>query len=274
MFKIFKDSFHITNDCIILAIPLIIFMSILGWFLNYTVNGADTVPKIVLGGVTLLVMASGFLSSWLYMCKKAIHMSKKIIVFDKDRAKSLWTLILTLPRGIGRLFLPNLSVIGIYIILYGILIFISCQAVNAIEPTFDTNALWLNFDKFSTGSKIINDVNSLSIKELVPIACWHFIMIAGSLAIGYITMLWLPEIVYSEKNAFKALGNSIYKVFSNFKHTFLVYLYITILITAVMILTTSLMYNPLLYFFTLILYYYLLVYIIVLIFTYYEYEFK
>ena len=118
MFKLFKDSFNTTNDCIILATPLIIFMAILGWFFRFTLAGADTVPKLILGGVTLLVMASGFLSAWLYMCKKTIRLSKKIVIFDKDRARAFGTLILSLPKGLGKLFLPMLGVIGIYIILF------------------------------------------------------------------------------------------------------------------------------------------------------------
>ncbi len=273
MFKLFKNSFNITNDCIILATPLIIFMSILGWFCKFTLTGADTVTKLILGGITLLIMASGFLSAWLYMCKKTIQLSKKIVIFDSDRARAFGTLVLSLPKGIGRLFLPMIGVIGIYIILFGILFFITGFIINHIYPSFDPEILGLHIDRLVTSNEILKEFNELAIEDLPPFIYWYIITLLGGFVLNFITMLWIPEIVYNEKNAFKALFNSIKKNFQNLPKTLFLYLFITVLITFVTVSSAFLMFNPLLYFIVLILYYYFLVYIVVLLFTYYEQTF-
>jgi hypothetical protein len=110
MFKFLKNSFNVTNDCIILAAPLIVFLSILSWYYNYVLSCADAMAKLLLGGVTLVVMSCAFLSAWLYMSKKVISLSSRIFVFDRDRAKALLNVILSSPKGIGKLCLPVLFV--------------------------------------------------------------------------------------------------------------------------------------------------------------------
>lgn len=273
MFKLFINSFKTTNDCIILATPLIIFMSILGWFFNYTVAGADTIPKIILGGVTLLVMTSGFLSAWIYMAKKAIQLSRKIIIFDKDRSRALKTLVLSLPKGIGRLFLPMLGVIGIYLIIYGTIFSLITIIITHLSPEFDPEILGLHLSQLVTSNEIIKEINELSIEELAPFVYWHILTMFSVFIVNFITILWIPEIVYAQKNAFKALWNAIVKNITNFPKTCLLYICISILIALITILSTILMFNPILYFIVLILYYYFLVYIVVLLFSYYEQAF-
>ena len=100
MLKLFKNSFKQTNDCIILATPLIIFLSILSWYFSYASSTVDNIPKLILAGITIFVMAAGFFSAWFYMVKKTLKFSNKLYVFDKDRAKAFWNLIFSLPKGI------------------------------------------------------------------------------------------------------------------------------------------------------------------------------
>jgi hypothetical protein len=120
MFKLLKESFYVTNDCIILATPLIVFLSIGSWYYNYLLASADAIAKIILGGITLLIMTCAFLSAWLYMSKKVIALSNKIFVFDRDRAKALLNIILSSPKGIGKLCIPIL-----FVILTSLLIFVA-----------------------------------------------------------------------------------------------------------------------------------------------------
>ena len=106
MLKLFKKNFKTTNDCIILAAPLIIFISLLRLYLVYAVDSVDSTTKLIWGIVTAIIMLSGFLSAWLYLTKKVIALSKKIFIFDKDRVKALGYLTMTLSKGVGRLILP------------------------------------------------------------------------------------------------------------------------------------------------------------------------
>lgn len=269
MFKLIKNSFIMTNDCIILATPLIIFLSLLGWYFDYAANTVDNAPKLILATTTLLVMTSGFASAWLYMVKKTITLSKKVFIFDKERVKALWFLLASLPKGIGRLFLPIIGVIAIYLLIY-LLMF---SGINVLVSKIAGS---INLDSFSfqtimlSSKELINEVNELTDDEIIIINYWYLLTFIGSSIISFITLLWIPEIVYNEKNCFKALFNSIKKVFINFKNSITLFCYITAIILLLTILNTFLMFSPMLYFFVLLLYYYFLVYIIVLLFTYYD----
>ena len=143
-----------------------------------------------------------------------------------------------------------------------------------IYPSFDPEILGLHIDQLVTSNEILKEFKELAIEDLPPFVYWYAITIIGSFILNFITMLWIPEIVYNEKNAFKALFNSIKKNFQNLPNTLILYLYIAFLITFITLLSAVLMFNPFLYFIVLILYYYFLVYIVVLLFTYYEQTFK
>lgn len=272
MLKLLKNSFKQTNDCIILATPLIIFLSILSWYFSYASSTVDNIPKLILAVITIFVMAVGFFSAWFYMVKKTLKFSNKLYVFDKDRAKAFWNLILSLPKGIGKLFLPFLGIIAISTIIYGIIITIVTYFVWKYIGT-------INLDFFSaknlmvSSQELIDEISQLSKNELIVINCWYLLVLVCSTITSFITMLWIPEVVYCEKNPFKALYYSIKKLFISFPKSILLFIYINILTFAISILNTFLMFNPIEYFVVLLLYYYLIVYIVVLVFSYYEQTF-
>lgn len=272
MLKLFKNSFKLTNDCIILAAPLIIFLSILSWYLSYAISTVDNVPKIVLAGITTLVMASGFFSAWFYMVKKTLKFTNKLFVFDKDRAKAFGNLILSLPKGIGKLFLPFLGLISLSVILYGIIIsvitFLVWKYIGSV------NIELLNANNLMVSSKeLFDEISQLPTKDLIVINCWYLLVLICSTITSFFTMLWVPEIVYSEKNPFKALYFSVKKIFITFPKSILLFIYINILTFIISLLNTFLMFSPVAYFIVLLLYYYLIVYIVVLVFSYYEQSF-
>lgn len=272
MLQLFKNSFKTTNDCIILATPLIIFLSILSWYYKYAVVAIDTTPKLILAIITIFVMLSGFMAAWLYMAKKTISLSRKIFVFDKDRAKALWALVLSLPKGIGRLFLPSIGVISIYILIYTLIFSGIGYIVSKFIGTIDFSELDYQ-SIFLFGQEFANEISELSQNELLVLQCWYILALVSIAVVSFITMLWIPEIVYTEKVSFEALYYSIIKIFTHLKNSIILYLYIAFLVVLISILNTFLMFNPILYFIVLLLFYYFLVYIIVLLFSYYEQTF-
>lgn len=272
MLQLFKNSFKTTNDCIILATPLIIFLSILSWYYKYAVVAIDTTPKLILAIITIFVMLSGFMAAWLYMAKKTISLSRKIFVFDKDRAKALWALVLSLPKGIGRLFLPSIGVISIYILIYTLIFSGIGYIVGKFIGTIDFSELDYQ-SIFLFGQEFANKISELSQNELLVLQCWYILALVSIAIVSFITMLWIPEIVYTEKVSFEALYYSIIKIFTHLKNSIILYLYIAFLVVLISILNTFLMFNPILYFIVLLLFYYFLVYIVVLLFSYYEQTF-
>lgn len=273
MFKLFKDSFKVTNNCIILATPLIIFLSILGWYFTYTMSAVDNMAKLILAIITSIIMISGMLAAWLYMAKKTLSISKRVILFENERMKAFLEILSSLPNGIGRLFLSILGAVIIYIALFVsgtmLISFITTNFIANIDffSIFDIESL------FVTSKELFDEIAMLSNNELLAINCWYALMLIFSTIISFLTILWIPEIVYTEKNPIKALYNSVIKLVTTFPKTLLLYVYIATLTIFISILNTLLMFNPFLFFLVLVLYYYFLVYIVVLLFSYYEQNF-
>lgn len=269
MLKLFKNNFKKTNDCIILATPLIIFLSILSWYFVYAKDSVDSIAKLILSIITMLIMASGFLAAWVYMAKKTIQMSNKIFVFDKDRIDALWNLILFLPKGIGRLFLPMFGVISLSLILFGVYITGTTYFVSKHIGTIDINSIHAD-NLILSSNELLNEVNSLPRETIITIVCLYALLLAGFVILSFLGILWIPEIVYAEKNPFKALIFSIRKIIITFPKTLVLFIYINFLSVILSILNTLLMVYPIAYFLVLILFYYFIVYMVVLLFTYYE----
>lgn len=272
MIKLFKESFKTTNDCIILVTPLIIFLSILSWYINFAFNSIDDIKKLLLGVVTLFVMFSGFFASWLYMAKKTIALSKKVYIFDKDRANDFLKLLLALPRGLGKLFVPIIGCVSIYIIIYfclfGILNYFITKYVGYIDISeIDFNSLTLST------KELISFTNDLDIADLKVFAIWYFASAICVNLVTFFTILWIPEIVYKNQNFIKALFSSIKKVFKNFKTVLLLYIFMFFVIKILSVINTVLLFIPLMYILVLIISYYFIVYLVVLLFTYYERKF-
>ena len=272
MLKLFRNNFKKTNDCIILATPLIIFLSILSWYFSYAKDSVDSIPKLLLAVFTMLIITSGCLSAWLYMAKKAIQMSDKVFVFDKDRGKALIELIQSLPKGIGRLFLPLLGVITVSLIVYGAVITGGTLIIAKYIGTLDINLITAD-NLLLSSQELINEINELTPREIITINCWYLLIFVITAVISFLGILWLPEIVYCEKNPFKALFFAIKKLIITFPQTLLIFLYINFLSIIISIINTLLMFNPITYFIVLLIYYYFIVYIVVLLFRYYEQTF-
>lgn len=272
MLKLFRQNFKITNDCIILVTPLIIFLSILSWYINFAFNSIDDVKKLLLGIFTLFIMFSGFFASWLYMTKKTIEMSKKVYIFDKDRAGDFARLLVALPQGLGKLFIPIIGATAIYIFIYfGIYCILNFMITKYIGYV-DLSAI--DIDSLNLSSKeLIAFVNDLDINDMKVITAWYFSSAIAINVISFITILWIPEIVYKNRNAVKALFSAVKKCFNNFKELFILYIFMLCIIKLLSIINTLLLFIPILYFFVLIITYYFIVYFVVLLFTYYEQKF-
>ena len=115
MFKLFKQSFHITNEGIILTIPLALFWWILTLYIDFSAKVVDTYPEVILSGITMLFMASAFCSGWFYMVKKCIKFSKKNFIMNNDKNNETINLLKALPYGIGKFFLHYIEVCFIFV---------------------------------------------------------------------------------------------------------------------------------------------------------------
>ena len=87
---------------------------------------------------------------------------------------------------------------------------------------------------------------------------------------SFLLMLWMPEIIYSERNPFSAIFTSMKKLFSNFGKSFKLYIYITIIQMIISFIGPFSLLNVFIYMLAMIAYFYFLVYVVILVFMYYD----
>ncbi len=272
MFKLFKNAFKIANDCIILAIPLVLFMWILSFYFAFSNAVVNMPAEIILAFVTVLFMTGAFLSGWFYMVQKAIHVSSQVYVIDEDRAKATMNLFKEIPYGIGKYFLSFIGFIIIFLTLVFLAgIFVYKFGINHIGNVFTQEQIAA---ALSSSADFKNFIDSLTLEQLVKLNLWNFLIMGTMTFLSYILMLWVPEIIYSTINPITALFKSIKKVFVKFPKTVLLFIYLSILNLIVSFLSTFALLNPLLYIMVMVIYFYFIIYFVVLLFSFYEQEFS
>ena len=271
MFKIFLESFKRTNTSIILAIPLVIFILLAEIYYSSIKDLISDIPQMLLAIATIIFVLSAFMSSWFYMAKKTLKYSNKIFVFETDRGNAFKEILSSFHKGFGKLFLTFMGFIliniGIYYILHMLISFTIIKNVGIIS--FEGFNLQLLLNPLELHDKIIN----LSSGGELALSYWLCCMGICSSIISFITMLWIPEIVYSKNNVIASLFNSIKKIIISFPKSIMLYLYIQLLLLICAIISVICMNNIYLYFLAILFYYYLFIYIVVLLYTYYEQTF-
>ena len=272
MLKLVKNCFKRTNDCIILSVPLIIFLSLVTLYSMFVQTHAFGLVQMLFGGFTVLVMFAGFSAAWFYMVKKTIKLSSSVFVFDKDRLAALFDLLKSLPKGLGKLFLPmicvTVTVLAALIIFGYIANFVAIKYFGTIDFEF-----LFGSDFFISSNELISKFSEVPDSMIISLNCFFILFYLQTLIFSFFTFLWIPEIVYEETNPFIAFVGSIRKVCSKFAKSLGVFIFILTIYLLLSFVNTLLMLNVYLYFLVLVLSYYFLIYFIVLIFTYYEEEF-
>src|SRR5574344_1776245 len=116
MIKYFRNAFKITNDNIILTVPLVLCLLFLSIYLGFAKTTPDNVFAIVLLIITVLLVFAAFWAGWLYMIKKAVDLNKKEFYIEEDKSKASFDLIKEFPVGVGEFFLPALGGLVFYIL--------------------------------------------------------------------------------------------------------------------------------------------------------------
>ena len=272
MGKLFKDTVGITNDNIILAFPLILFMWVLSLYVSFSRQTVNSLPLLILSSITVLVMTGAFFAGWFYMVKKAVKLSKQVFVLDTDRAKATFNLLKTIPAGIGKYFLSYSGMIILFVIIICIVgAGVFQLGVNLIGK-LDLNPEQLK-SVLSSAADMKAFLDSLSFDQLIKLNNWNLLFLATTTVMSFLFMLWAPEIAFNTKNPFMALVNSVKKIFHRFGRCLKLFVFLTVLNFVLSFINTFSLFNPILYFIMTVVYFYFLVYLVMLIFLYYEREF-
>ena len=274
-----KKSVKITNDNIILAIPLILFMWIINFYSLFSKYTVDTIPEMILATVTVLFMVGAFLAGWFYMIKKAVELSKKVFVLDSDRAKETLNLIKLIPTGIGKYFL---SFVGMYSILFLIQVLVSLivfsigiHSIGTLDPATVQQIQTFALDQTKSSElAMVQFIDSLTPQQIAFFGKWSLLFMAVSTTAFFIIMLWLPEIMYKSPNPFVALWRAIKKLFKTFFKSLTVFASMWIIGFILLFINTFAFLNPFTYLIMSIILFYYTVYVMVLLFVYYDETFN
>lgn len=271
MFKLYKSSFKVANDCIILAIPLVLFMWILSFYFAFSNAVINEPAEMILAFITVLFMLGAFLSGWLYMVKKAILISKQVYVMDQDRARDTMNLFKEVPCGIGKYFLSFIGLVLIFLLILSIAgTLVYHIGMNFIGHVFTQEQI---STALASTEDMKNFIDSLSLEQLWKLNLWNMLVMGTTTLLSYLMMLWVPEIIYSTMNPFIALFKSIKKVILKFPKSLALFVYLSILNLVVSFISTFSILHPLLYLFVMVLCFYFILYVVVLVFSFYENEF-
>lgn len=273
MFKLFKDTFKSTNEGIILATPLILFLWLITLYISYSKEVVDTLPEMILSGITMLFMFSAFCSGWFYMVKKCVEFSKKDFILDEDKAHESLKLIQALPIGIGKYFLKYVGVcvmfLGMAMILASITYSITIPFIQQMDFSLEQMSTAIN-----SAQEAANFISTMPTDKMLILFKLNMILLGITSLFSFLLMLWMPEIIYTDRNPLVALFTSIKKLFIKFWKSIGLFVYITMCQFVISYLSTFALLHPLAYMIMMIIYFYFIVYVVVLIFSYYDKEFN
>ena len=275
MRELFKQATTITNNNIILTIPLIVFIKVLDLYSFFLMGNLDSAIKVIIASITILFMSGVFCAGWFYMLKGAICMSKKVFVLDSDRANASMKLFKCFPEGVGKFFL---SFVGAYIILFfvqllltPIVYFIGLNLIGGLDEVSTQQLLQLTADSsINPNIAATTFVEQMNPEQIAFFGKWSLLFMLATSVIMYLLMLWVPEIIYKTSNPLVALYRSFIKLFKDFVNTLRLFLSIWFMGFALLFIYTFAVGNFITYIIVSILMFYFITYLAVLIFLYYN----
>lgn len=271
MIKYFQKAFKITNENIILATPLVLFLFLLSIYLGVAQRVPSTLASAILLLVTILFMLSAFFAGWFFMVKKAVDLDKKEFIIEEDKAKASLALLKDIPVGIGEYFVSFIGAFLLYSVLFAIVFFISYQLGLHFIGKAGVTLVQLKSALESTAAmKAL--ISALSADQLSKLNAWNFLVMGTMSVYSFITMFWAVEIVSKTKNPFLAFFKSIKFTFRNFLSALILFVYISLINFTVSLLNAFASINPIVYFISMLVYFYFVVYVVVLVFLYYDRE--
>lgn len=267
----FREALRVTNNNIIITIPLVLFVYVLDLYTNFSKPGIDNFPKLILASVTVTFMIVVFCSGWFYMIKKAVELSKKVFVLDLDRARETLKLYKKMPEGIGELFIPfmfwYIILFVFQIFLFPAIYYIGSKLIGNFDDSFLASIQSVQLSTLNEGHYF---VDSLSFEQLIFLFKWSLLLMISFSIIAFFLMLWIPEIVYKTRNPLKALWYSWIKLFKNFFLSAKIYVGLWLLGFILLFLNTFSLVNPAFYILINVMIYYYIVYAVILVFMYYD----
>lgn len=275
-----QKAFNITKENIIIAQPLIIFLLIISFTLGALTQQTNKIYYLVFSTANLL-LCTAFFAGWFYMIKKAIFHNKRAenneYRNNEDKIAASNALGKEFFPGVGEHFLSITYTTIVYIIVYGLLMFVSYKAGLELLPNPHVNMQDFMAAANSTPAEMHKYVYSLSFEQLKAMNMW-MLFIGGILsAFTFLTMFLFPAVYDKKETGFKmlltpfiAFNRNLVFIFKHFIGSLgiLIFLFFLNIVFSVLSLLFSI--NIILSIIGLIISFYFMTYAVVLIFLYYE----
>lgn len=280
MSSFIQKAFNITKENIIIAQPLIIFLLIISFTLGALTQQTNKIYYLIFSTANLL-LCTAFFAGWFYMIKKAIFHNKRAenneYRNNEDKITASNALGKEFFPGVGEYFLSITYTTIVYVIVYGLLMFVSYKAGLELLPNPHVNMQDFMAAANSTPAEMHKYVYSLSFEQLKAMNIW-MLFIGGILsAFTFLTMFLFPAVYDKKETGFKmlltpfiAFNRNLVFIFKHFIGSLgiLIFLFFLNIVFSVLSLLFSI--NIILSIIGLIISFYFMTYAVVLIFLYYE----
>lgn len=280
MSSLIQKAFNITKENIIIAQPLILFLLITTFTFSALMQQTNKIYYLVFS-VANILLCTAFIAGWFYMIKQAIWHNKKVendeYRNDDDKRAASNALSKEFFFGVGEYFLSITYTTLVYIVLYGLLVYLSFKAGLRLLPNPHINPHDFMTAVNSTPAEMQKYVYSLSFDQLKAMNIW-MLFIGGIFSVfTFLTMFLFPA-VYDKKETslkmlfipFIAFNKNLVFIFKHFAGSIGILLFLFLLNVIFSFLSLIFSINIVLSIIGLIFSFYFMTYVVVLIFLYYE----
>lgn len=238
--RYFIDAFKYTNNNMLLLSLLISAVFIVSMYVMVsTLRGINPLWTMIIVILLMAAIASGVF----YSVKKGI--SKDVDEISHD----IKTIFPTFYTGIGKYYLSFLGMFFLFFvfataIIMGTFLLANSLICDVSELGIDPNAF---FQIIATDNNAINTfLTSLSPQQQAYFRAWNRLFFFSTHLFTFLLILWIPEQVYTKKNLFVTLFNSVKKVVKDIPNLLCIFLtisFLNVILTAFVLIPVS---NPLL----------------------------
>lgn len=238
--RYFIDAFKYTNNNMLLLSLLISAVFIVSMYVMVsTLRGINPLWTMIIVILLMAAIASGVF----YSVKKGI--SKGVDEISHD----IKTIFPTFYTGIGKYYLSFLGMFFLFFvfataIIMGTFLLANTLICDVSELGIDPNAF---FQIIATDNNAINTfLTSLSPQQQAYFRAWNRLFFFSTHLFTFLLMLWIPEQVYTKKNLFVTLFNSVKKVVKDIPNLLCIFLtisFLNVVLTAFVLIPVS---NPIL----------------------------
>jgi len=260
--KLIKKSFNNIISNPVVCLFLVVFIIILSYLTKYIAFSKTIAMALILIAATFASICA-FISGWLKLIKE---ISKE----NKVKDENYFVLFM---EGIGENIIPVTMGIIIYLILFGITIFLIRTFALSMFGSLDF--LLNDVKNIQTNTQLIEYFNNLPIDKQYIITTWQFSFIIGISVFQFLFLFYFPSIMSDNKSnifirSFIAFWKCLKFTFKNFFSIVLLCIFIHVAYILFAFLNAIFAKYMILSIILLFIYIYFIYFVIMLIFNYYE----